>query len=108
MVVNDNLVNLTRLGAFETIASKLAPTGGGGDQQAQKNRPETVFCERCGALFQAGHLLDRAFELGVGAIGAGAFRRHRVDTGNGFGQDAVQAALVIGTVFPGGGITDFW
>ncbi|MGY3170953.1 hypothetical protein ACVWYU_000326 [Pseudomonas sp. TE12234] len=39
MLVNDNLVNLTRLGAFENIASKLAPTGGGGDLRAQKNRP---------------------------------------------------------------------
>ena len=62
---------------------------------------------RVAGLFQAGHLLDGAFELGIGAVGAGTFRRHRVDTGNGFGQDAVEAALVIGTVFPGGGVTDF-
>jgi len=73
----------------------------------KKSRSKAAFQQEDSGLFQAGHLLDGAFELGVGAVGAGAFRRHRVDTGNGFGQDAVEAALVIGPVFPGGGNTGF-
>ncbi|MGF7114924.1 hypothetical protein QF017_004436 [Pseudomonas laurylsulfatiphila] len=103
MVVNDNAAILTPHGAFEFIASKLAPTGIGGT----KKPSEDGFLQKIWRLFQAGHLLDGAFELGIGAVGAGTFRRHRVDTGNGFGQDAVEAALVIGTFFPGSGITDF-
>ena len=52
MVVNDNLVNLTRLGAFETIASKLAPTGGGGDQQAQKTVLRRFFAKDAAPYFR--------------------------------------------------------
>jgi hypothetical protein len=103
MVVNDNAASLTPHGAFEFIASKLAPTGNGGT----KKPSEDGFLRKIWRLLQAGHLLDSAFEFSVGAIGAGAFRRHRVDTGNGFSQDAVEAALVIGTFLPGGSITDF-
>jgi hypothetical protein len=103
MVVNDNAASLIPHGAFKFFASKLAPTGITGT----KKPLVSGFLAEDEGLFQAGHLLDGAFELGIGAIGAGAFRRHRVDTGNGFGQDAVEAALVIGTFFPGGSITDF-
>src|SRR5690606_34017896 len=58
-------------------------------------------------VLQTGHLLDRFAQLVVRAIGTGAFRRHGVDTGDGFGQDAVEAALVVGALFPGSGVTDF-
>lgn len=58
------------------------------------------FTQDIGVL-QAGHLFDGALEVVIRAIGAGAFRRHGVDAGNGLGQDAVEAALVIGALFPG-------
>ncbi|MNP21836.1 hypothetical protein D3C76_1144710 [compost metagenome] len=93
--------------SLTTIASELAPTRVSAELQAQKNRPGTVFCERCGALFQAGHLLDGAFELGVCTIGAGAFWRHRVDAGDRLGEQAVNTTFFLGTLAPSGGITDF-
>src|SRR5450830_135915 len=63
--------------------------------------------QRRSVLFQPGHFLDRTFELVIGAIGTGAFWRHRVKTGDGLGQQATEAALVIGAIFPGRGVADF-
>lgn len=45
-------------------------------------------------------MLDRGFQLVVRAIGAGAFRRHGVDTGNRLGQQAIEAALLLGALAP--------
>ena len=75
-------------------------------KQAQKSRPSAAFLQEIG-LFQTRHLLDGAFQVFIGARHARAFWRHGVDTGDGLGQDAVEAALVIGTFFPGCGVTDF-
>ena len=75
-------------------------------RQAQKSRPSAAFLQEIG-LFQTGHLLDGAFEVFIGATCARAFGRHGVDPGDGLGQDAVKAALVIGTFFPGCGVTNF-
>jgi hypothetical protein len=58
-------------------------------------------------LFQTRHLLDRTLEVSIRAIGARAFRRHGVEPSDGLGQDAIKAALVVGALFPGGGVTDF-
>jgi hypothetical protein len=59
-------------------------------------------------LFQTRHLLDCTLEFGIRAIGAGTFRRHGIQAGDGLGQQAIEAALMIGAVFPGCGVTDFW
>ncbi len=103
MVVNDNAASLTPHGAFEFIASKLAPTGIGGI----KKPSEDGFLRKIWRLLQAGHLLDGAFEFGVCTIGAGAFWRHRVDTGDRFGKQAVNTTFFLGALAPSGSITDF-
>src|SRR5699024_10989106 len=58
-------------------------------------------------LFQAGHLLDGAFEIGVCAICASAFRRHGIDTGDRLGEQTVNPALFLGTLAPSSGIAYF-
>jgi hypothetical protein len=91
MVVNDNAECLMPRCVCWFFASRLAPTGRARficNRRHKKAARKRLFGVRVG-LLQTGHLFDRAFELVIGAIGASAFRRHRVDTGNGFGQDAV-------------------
>src|SRR5690606_7261575 len=69
----------------------------------EKTATRAVFSQKR-RLLQAGHLLDRTQQLVVRAGGAGAFRRHGVDAGDGLGQQAVQTTFLVGTLLPGSGV----
>lgn len=71
----------------------------------KKTAQRAVFSAKP-ALLQAGHRLNRSQYLVIRAGGAGTFRRHRVDTGDGVLEQAIESAGSTGTGLPGSAITD--